>query len=344
MVMVQEPLSGLQAILALHATDRGPAFGGVRVLAYRSEEDALADALRLSRAMTYKCALAGVPGGGGKAVVLADRILNRRDAMEALGREVEQLGGAFYTAGDLGCTATDHAALQRTTQYVAHRGPEVGMRSLGEATADGGYWGLRAAAAYRFDSDDLSERHILVQGAGAVGGPLVAQLLREGARVTVSDPDPGAAEAARARGATVVDPQIIFDIEADIFCPCALGGVLHEVTIRRLRCSMVAGLANNVLAHEDLSANLQQRGILLVPDFVLNAGALIEGAGHGLTGRTEWSEELRGIGSTVQRVLERAERMAVPPTEAAYDLAREVLAEPPRRQSIPEQQQGDPPS
>jgi len=328
---VQDERSGLRAWIALHHLKRGPAYGGIRIWRYRDEAEAALDALRLSRAMTFKCVLAGVPGGGGKTVVLADRILDRVAAMAELGRRIEELGGLYRAGPDVGFTETDFQALTGQTRWFAHPGATRGLRPAGEATAEGAVWGLRAALAFRRGSDDLAGITVAVQGLGSVGMAFTRRLRSLGARVVGADIRPDVAELARKAGIEIVDPGSIFQVEADVFAPCAMGGTLHDVTISKLKAKIVAGCANNILAHPDHARELQRRGILFVPDFVLNSGALIEGAGFERTGRTDWGKELRRIGETVFQVLDRAREQRTTTVEAATDMAREILTAESRR-------------
>lgn len=322
-VAVQDQPSGLRAWIALHNTRRGPAYGGIRVWRYRDEDEAALDALRLSRAMTLKCVLAGVSGGGAKTVVLADRILDRPSAMAALGRHIEALGGVYRAGPDLGFTEADRQSLASETRWFAH--PGAGLRPAGEATAEGAEWGLRAALRFLHGTDALKGVTVAIQGLGSVGMALARRLVRAGARVIGADPDPQAAQRASREGVELVDPGQICGVSADVFAPCAVGGVLHDVTIQRLRGKVVAGCANNVLARPEHAKLLQRRGVLFVPDFVLNCGALIEGAGYERTGRTDWGAELRRIGDTVTAVLERAREMRCTTVEAAVAMAQEIL-------------------
>lgn len=329
-VAVQDERSGLRAWIALHDTRRGPTYGGIRVWRYRDEDEALGDALRLSRAMTLKCVLAGVQGGGAKTVVIADRLLDRPAAMAALGRGIDMLAGAYRAGPDVGFTEADQQAILAQTRFVAHHGDR--LRPAGEATAEGAEWGLRAALRFARGSDALKGVTVAVQGLGSVGLALARRLLNAGARVVGADPDAEAAQRAARAGVEVIEPGRIHEVESDVFAPCALGGTLHEVSIPRLAGKVVAGCANNVLARPEHAHLLQRRGILYVPDFVLNSGALIEGAGYDRTGRTDWSAELRRIGETVLAVLQRARNDHSTTVDAALRMAQEVLER--ERQSL----------
>lgn len=324
LLAVQDRPSGLRAWIALHHLERGPAYGGIRVWSYRSEREAIADALRLARAMTYKCVLAGVQGGGAKTVVLADELTDRAKAMEELGREIEALGGAYQTGPDVGFTEADARALGRTTRYLAHFGGG-GLREAGEATAEGAEWGIRAALA-AIGQSEVRGATVAIQGLGAVGLALARRLRDAGARVLGADPREERAARAAALGVETVDPTAIAAAVCDVYVPAALGGMVHDVTVTRLRASIVAGVANNPLASDAQAEALAARGILFVPDFVLNAGALIEGECHQRTGRTEFGAELRRIGDTVGRLIARARADGVTPLAAARAMAEEILA------------------
>ncbi|MBT3340223.1 MAG: amino acid dehydrogenase [Planctomycetes bacterium] len=326
MVAVQDRASGLRAWIALHHTERGPAYGGVRIWRYRSEGAAAADALRLAQAMTYKCVLAGIPGGGAKTVVLADYLHDRPAAMEALGREIEKLGGIYRSGPDVGFTEADGLAMGRGTRWLAHKGVRTGLRAAGEATAEGVLWGIRAALSH-LGHDDLSGARVSVQGLGSVGLVLSRLLIDAGVTVIGSDLSEDACAAAKTLGVELVDPSQIFDVEADVFAPCAMGGILHDLSIQRLRVRAVAGAANNPLARDDHARLLADQNIVFVPDFVSNAGALIEGAGHEACGRTDWSNELHNIGVTVSSVLHRADADGRNPLETARHMAEEILEE-----------------
>jgi leucine dehydrogenase len=324
LLAVQHRPSGLRAWIALHHLERGPAYGGIRVWSYRSEGEAIADALRLARAMTYKCVLAGVQGGGAKTVVLADELSDRAAAMEELGREIEALGGAYQTGPDVGFTDADARALARRTRHLAHFGGG-GMREAGEATAEGAEWGIRAALA-AIGRGEVAGATVAIQGLGEVGLALAQRLRAAGARVLGADPRVERAERAAALGVELVEPTSIAETACDVYVPAALGGMVHDVTVTRLRARIVAGVANNPLASDAQAEALAARGILFVPDFVLNAGALIEGEANRRTGRTEFGAELQRIGDTVTRLIARARADGVTPLAAARAMAEEILA------------------
>ncbi len=320
---VQDRALGLRAWIALHHTARGPAYGGIRVWSYRDDTEALLDALRLSRTMTFKCVLAGVRGGGAKTVVLADRLRDRSAAMTRLGSFIEGLNGDYRCGPDLGFLEDDRRAVAGATRYYAHH-PED-LRPAGEATAEGAVWGIKAALEHRYGIDLLDGIRVAIQGLGAVGSALATFLLEEGAVVIGADISKSACDRARAKGVKIVDPGRIFETEAEVFAPCALGGALHDLRIARLRVPIVAGCANNILARAEHAQTLRERGILFVPDFVMNSGALIEGVGFEESGCREFHLRLQRIGDTVRTVLSRAQAADCTPTEAAVELAQSIL-------------------
>lgn len=268
--------SGLRAIIALHSTALGPAFGGCRMWPYPSSAQALTDVLRLSRAMTFKAAICGLPYGGGKAVIVGDpRTHKTPQLLEAMGRLVESLGGRFIVADDVGTTLDDLVVMRR---HTCHTAAATGAAQAPLAvTAHGVLHALMAAAAHVLGRPDLAGLSVAVQGLGNVGGPLCALLHARGARLIVSDPDSGRRDAAVSRyGALPAEIGAIYDAAADIFAPCALGGVLDGSTIPRLKARIVCGGANNQLVgpgHADL---LAQRGIVYIPDYLAGAGGVID--------------------------------------------------------------------
>jgi leucine dehydrogenase len=326
--------SGLRAVIAIHSTaPMGIAGGGCRMLPYASDEEAVRDALRLSRAMSYKLALFDMPAGGAKAVVVADP---RRDKNEALllaiGRAVGRLGGRFIIAEDVGTDAADMEVIAKATHYVVRRRGDTTF-----ATGYGVFVGLRAAVR-RLLGRELDGMSVAVQGAGNVGYHLARRLAGAGARVFVGDPDDGAAlRAVRELGAERIGADAIYDAAVDVLCPCALGAVLNDATIPRLRCRLVAGGANNQLAEDRHAAALAARGIHYIPDFVLNAGGVLGASAEvadfvaGAAERGEPFDEdkvladVGRIAGVVERVLERAEAAAVTPHAAAVDMAHERI-------------------
>ncbi len=314
--------SGLRAIIAVHSTVLGPALGGTRFYPYDSEEDALADALRLSRAMTRKNAAAGLDFGGGKAVIIGDP---RRDKSERLlrayGRAVQSLGGAYVTAEDVGTTIADMETIARETAHVTGASHEAGgSGDPSPTTARGLMAALRGAARSLWGEPDLAGRHVAIQGVGKVGGAFARLLAEAGARLTVADVNEQAVAAlASETGATVAEPGAIHATECDIFAPCALGGAINRETLAELRCTAVLGSANNQLASDDLAGLLADRAILYVPDFIVNAGGVVNLAEE--VGR-DYREDranrrVDAIEETVIDVLARARREGVTPLEEA---------------------------
>lgn len=273
-LLAEEPAAGYRAIVALHSSRLGPAVGGTRRWRYGNDDAALTDALRLARGMSYKNAVAGLPMGGGKSVILATgEPASRADLFQAHGRLVESLAGRYITAEDVGTSYEDMALVRRETRYVA------GLTDPSPVTARGVLRAMMAAARHRWGGDDLAGRTIAIQGCGHVGAALASQLAALGARLFVCDVDAArAARCAATSQATVVAPDTIYDLAADIFAPCALGAVLNVETIARLRCALVVGAANNQLAVADDALRVARRGILYVPDYVANAGGVIDGA------------------------------------------------------------------
>ncbi|MEM7694548.1 MAG: Glu/Leu/Phe/Val dehydrogenase dimerization domain-containing protein [Pseudomonadota bacterium] len=274
-VHVADAASGLRAIIAVHNTARGPSLGGVRVWRYGDDDAALTDALRLSRGMTYKAAMADLPTGGGKAVVCLAPGAQKTTAMfEALGRAIEGLSGRYIAAEDVGTAPADMKAISQNTRHVTGLAPEDGGEGdPSPTTADGCFVAVKATAA-RLEKP-LEGLHVAVQGLGNVGFGLGERLVAAGARLTVTDINPERIALAQSTlGAEAVAPGAIFDVAADIFSPNALGGALSADTIPRLRVSGIAGGANNQLATDEDAARLTQRGILYAPDYVVNGGGV----------------------------------------------------------------------
>jgi leucine dehydrogenase len=270
-----DPDSGLKAIIAVHDTTLGPALGGCRMWRYDSERAALTDALRLARSMTYKAAIAGLPLGGGKAVIMADPQRDKSEALfRAFGRMVDQLEGRYITGEDVGTSVKDIGIVARETRHVA--GLAGGSGDPSPVTAAGVFHGIRAAVRHRTGSDDLKGARVAVQGLGHVGFHLCRLLHGAGAELVVSDVSAQAIEPVVVEfTATAVASDAIYDADADIFAPCALGGVINAGTVPRLKVGIVAGAANNQLAEADDGVALHQRDILYAPDYVINAGGLI---------------------------------------------------------------------
>ena len=273
---VRDPSCGLRAILALHSTVRGPAFGGCRMWPYASEAEALSDALRLSRGMTCKAAIMQLPYGGGKTVVIGDPARDKTPALLlALAGAVERLHGRYIVADDIGTSIDDLALMRQVTRHTA--AATFAARAPLAVTAYGVFMAIRAAVLHRLGRSDLEGLKVAVQGLGHVGMPLCGYLHHAGAKLVVADLDPRrTAQAAERYRAQVVEPEAIFAQPADLLAPCALGGVLDDRTIPRLRAKLVAGGANNQLARARHDAMLAERGVLYVPDYIANAGGVID--------------------------------------------------------------------
>lgn len=319
-----DPESGLRAIVAIHDTNLGPALGGCRMWPYASDEAALADVLRLSRGMTYKAALAGLPYGGGKSVILGNPKTQKTEALlRAMGRFVHSLGGRYHTAEDVGTTVADMDVLRRETPY-AH-GFSAASGDPSPATAYGVFMGIKAAVRFRRGSDDLRGLTVAVQGLGSVGKRLSRYLADAGARLVVADIDEALVRnAVRDYGATPVTPGDIHRAKADVFAPCALGAILNDNTIPELGAAIVAGAANNQLAEARHGALLKARGVLYAPDYVVNAGGLIDiHVGESGGGEKAVLERTARIYDTLLAVFERAAAEDAPTGTVADRMAEE---------------------
>lgn len=330
LVVCCEPSQGLRAFIAIHDTTLGPGCGGLRIWPHRSEDEAIMDVLRLSRAMTYKSAVAGLDLGGAKALIMADPRTDKNEAMlRAFGRHVDSLGGRYVATEDVGMTPRDLEYVAQETSHV------VGMpESLGGSgdtslmTGLGVYLGMKAAAKMTWGDDSLSGRTVAFQGFGKVGSSTAARLIAEGANIIATDIYDDARRRAADMGATVVRPGDIYDVECDIFSPCALGGVLNIDTIPRLRCRIVAGGANNQLLADSDGDRLEERGITYAPDYVINAGGIINvGSEIGGVYRRERAVELTNrIYETTLGVLRTARAEGIPPYAAADRIAERRIA------------------
>ncbi|HSG80552.1 MAG TPA: Glu/Leu/Phe/Val dehydrogenase dimerization domain-containing protein, partial [Acidimicrobiia bacterium] len=301
-VFGNDPVSGLKTIIAIHSTALGPALGGTRFYPYESEHEALQDVLRLAGGMSLKAAAAGLDLGGGKAVIIGDhRTLKSERLWRAYGRVVDSLQGRYITAEDVGTDANDMELIRRETRWVVGVPVEEGgSGDPSPATARGIMAAMRATMKHLFGEDDVAGRHAAVLGVGKVGSDLVRRLVEAGARVTIADVYPPAVAGIRETYGSsvvdVVDVDEIYEVPCDLFSPCSLGGALNEKTIPRLRCQIVLGSANNQLATPEDADRLAENGIVYAPDFVVNAGGLIN-----------VSEELRGY--TVERAAARVDKI-----------------------------------
>lgn len=324
-----DPVSGLKAIIAIHSTALGPALGGTRFFDYDSEEAALRDVLRLAKGMSYKSAAAGLDLGGGKAVIIGDpaRIKSER-LLRAFGRVIDSLGGRYVTAEDVGTTTADMITIAAETKWVTGLpGIHGGSGDPSPATARGVMGAMRAVAERLWQSDDLSGRTVAVQGVGKVGASLVERLTKAGAKTIVADANTAAVEAmASQHGSVIVETADVFRVECDLFAPCAMGGAINKNTVEQLECLAVVGAANNQLESDDLADRLAERGILYTPDFVVNAGGIINIADelHGY----DWNRAVNAIDhiyDNVTRVFDTAEARGVNPNTAAIEVAEERI-------------------
>lgn len=320
--------SGLRGFLGIHDSSQGPAFGGIRRWSYLTEDQALRDCLRLARAMTYKCAIAGLEAGGAKLVVLDRPGLDVEAVYRAIGASIERLGGRYQAGPDVGTQDSELEWVAATTRHVTDPGPG-GPGMLAEATAEGVFAGIGASLRFLDGEEDWPRRRIVIQGLGEVGRGLARRLLERGARVGAAEIDPDRVAAVRVESdVEILDPATELDARCDVFAPCALGGILHDLSITRLRCRIVAGGANNVLARAVHGERLHQLGILYAPDFAINAGALVRGTIHHLEGRRESIERIGArIGATLADLLAQARAAEVSPARYAVDLAEDRIAQ-----------------
>lgn len=326
-----DKVSGLRAIIAIHSTALGPALGGTRFFPYESESDALEDVLRLSKGMTYKAAITGLDLGGGKAVIIGDPRRNKSERMfRAYGRIVDSLQGRYITAEDVGTTTTDMDIVRRETRWAL--GASVAEGGAGDpspVTARGLFAAARAVANKLWGDSDLAGRRFAVQGVGKVGSAFVQLLIEARAEVIVTDAyEPAIRSAVDNFGVKPVDQDDIYSVDCDIFSPCALGAGLNEATIPNLSCQAIVGSANNQLATDEDADRLAARDILYAPDFVVNAGGLINVYDE-LTGysRTRALHRVDAIYDATLRILETADNDGITPNEAAMMIADKRIAE-----------------
>lgn len=328
--------SGLYTVVAVHSTARGPSCGGCRMWHYPDEYAALNDALRLSRAMTFKSAVAGLPMGGGKSVIVIPEgeelsPTRRRDALLDIGDTIEVLGGRYVTAEDVGTSAKDMSVIATRTAHVAGLSRQRGgSGDPSPFTATGVVNAIKATAQRRFGTPSLDGASISIVGAGHVGARIARLCAKEGAKLTLADVDKTKRELAGELGARWLTPAKALTAKVDILAPCALGGVLDDASVPQLRCGVIAGAANNQLAHDDIAALLNARGILWAPDFVANAGGIINIAEErrGTYDPAAANVSVAGISDTLGRIFDTADADAITTLEAAMKLARAALVVP----------------
>ncbi len=328
-VFCHDEESGLDSIIAIHDTTLGPALGGTRMWPYRSADEALIDVLRLSEGMTYKAAVADLELGGGKAVIIGDSKRDKTpELLRAHGRFVDTLGGRYITAEDVGIGVEDMEYVYEETKHVTGiRSTPHGSGDPSPVTAYGVYHGIKASCRKKLGTDELKGIRVAVQGAGHVGYHLCENLASEGAVLTICDiDDERVRKVVDDFRATPVDTDAIYDVNCDVFAPCALGAIINDGTLRRLRCSIVAGAANNQLEEDRHGDALDAKGILYAPDYVINAGGLInvygELVGYGIETA---KEKARGIYGTLLSIYDIAEEDGIPTYRAADRLARERI-------------------
>lgn len=332
-VLCQDRETGLKAVIALHSTALGPALGGTRFHAYASDEEAVLDALNLSRGMSYKNALAGLDHGGGKAVIIGDpEQIKTEQLLLAYGRFVASLGGRYVTACDVGTYVADMDVVARECRWTTGRSPENGGAGDSSVlTAFGVFQGMRASAQTAWGAPTLHGKRVGVAGVGKVGHHLVDHLIEDGAEVVITDVRPESVDRIRGRHPQVTavpDTEALIRAELDVYAPCALGGALNDDTVPALTAKVVCGAANNQLAHPGVEKDLQDRGILYAPDYVVNAGGVIQVADelHGFDFDRAKAKATK-IFDTTLAIFERAAKDGVPPAVAADRLAEQRMTE-----------------
>lgn len=331
-VFCQDAPSGLKAIIAIHSTALGPALGGTRFYPYSSEQQALDDVLALSVGMSYKTALAGLDLGGGKAVIIGDPTTDKTEALlRAYGRFVQSLGGRYITACDVGTYVRDMDVIAGESAFVTGRSPDLGGAGDSSVlTAYGVFQGMRAAAEHLWGSDRLRGRTVGIEGVGKVGHLLAGHLVEAGARVVITDVSEqavGRAVAEHPEVEVVADAAALISADIDIYAPCAMGGALRDDTVDVLRAKVVCGAANNQLDHAGIEKRLDDRGILLAPDYLVNSGGVIQVSDerHGFDFERA-RRKVTSIFETTKEVFELADGEGVPPITAAARLAERRMS------------------
>ncbi|MFS0822812.1 branched-chain amino acid dehydrogenase [Bacillus sp. 1P02SD] len=329
LLFCQDKQSGLKAIIAIHDTTLGPALGGTRMWTYASEEAAIEDALRLAKGMTYKNAAAGLNLGGGKTVIIGDPRKDKNEEMfRAFGRYIQGLNGRYITAEDVGTTVADMDIIHEETDFVTGISPAFGSSgNPSPVTAFGVYRGMKAAAKEAFGSDSLEGKIVAVQGVGNVAYTLCKYLHEEGASLIVTDINKDAAmRAVRDFGAKAVDPDEIYSVECDIYAPCALGATVNDETIPQIKAKVIAGSANNQLKEPRHGDVIHELGIVYAPDYVINAGGVINVADELYGYNQERAlKKVESLYDTIEKVIEIAKRDGIPTYQAADRLAEERI-------------------
>jgi leucine dehydrogenase len=318
--LIKDNDSGLQAVIAIHNTRRGPAFGGIRTLSYATTNAAVSDAVRLAQAMSFKAAVADLPAGGGKTVVIKNPSLKRAEAFQALGRAIERFGGNYFTGLDVGTTREDLLEIGKETRHVASE------LDFGKATARGVFAAIRVGLVHQFGDDKIEGRSFAVQGLGAVGAELVTMLHAAGGEIFVADTDERqAVEVAERMSCEVLGPGKILTANVDVIAPCALGSIFTAQSVETLNCKVIAGAANNQLASPAAGKALNEAGITFVPDYVANAGALIKGVTEHVKGEEVGFDVVDRIYDNALGILERAAKEGRTTDEVAQAIAKERL-------------------
>ncbi len=327
--ILQNKKAKLFAINVIHDTTRGPAAGGIRFMKYKGEDEAIRDALNLARSMTYKTAAAGLSCGGGKTVIMDVEGMDRVLALKTVARFIESLNGRRFTGRDLGISVEDLEIMRTETKWVADESA-AGVGDLSEATAWGVIQAMRACLEEVNGTDSFKGKKVAVQGVGEVGYWVAKYALEEGARVVVADVNPRAlAKTVHGLKVETVSPDQIYEVEGDVFSPCAVGGVMNSGTIPRLRCKVVAGSANNVLGNEQDGTSLYARGIVYAPDYIANAGAVIQWwfrqAAYPLTDKRDGRDVIANIHQVVKEILRISKEKQRPPAGVADQYAESKL-------------------
>ncbi len=333
LLLCQDKALDFKAVIAIHDTTLGPATGGCRMWQYDSEMDAIEDALRLSRGMTYKYAAAGVNLGGGKAVIIGDpKRKDREPVFRALGKFINRLGGKYITGEDVGTTLKDMEYIRMETEHVVTLPTYLGgAGDIAPMTAFGTIRSMQACCNRVYGSTSLEGKRVTIQGLGAVGHNVVGQLHELGAKMVVADIDPDKVDAmVKKYGVETVDPQAIYDVDCDIFCPCALGAIINDNTLTRLRCKIICGAANNQLKEEHHGDLLEEKGFVYAPDYITNAGGTIydtDRLGVGGVSHERGKEKVSRIYDNMVQVFEIADRDEIPTYLAADRIAEERMTE-----------------
>jgi leucine dehydrogenase len=333
LLLCQDKALNFKAIIALHDTTLGPATGGCRMWQYEGEMDAIEDALRLARGMTYKYAAAGVNLGGGKAVIIGDPYRKDREPiLRALGKFINRLGGKYITGEDVGTTLNDMEYIRMETEYVVTLPTYLGgAGDIAPMTAFGVIRAMQACCKRVYGSDSLEGKTVTVQGLGAVGHNVVGQLQELGVKMVVTDIDSQKIEAMVEKyGVDRVAPEAIYDVECDVFCPCALGAIVNDDTLARLKCRVICGSANNQLREERHGDLLEQKGMVYAPDYIANAGGTIydtDRLGIGGVSHERGKEKVSRIYQNMERIFEIADRDKMPTYLAADRMAEERIRE-----------------